>query len=156
MRLQGEDLVRWLREAYFAVDGLWFLTLEERLGLEAALEVDVEVWRRFAKVMARRVVKRLNIDASRVEGIVESLQPFFDWEGWEVDVSPHQGLVKVRRCPWWDYLQRVGRSSVIKYVCPKVCEGIFSSWAAAVNPKARLKFTYTPPSCEASFEVEGG
>jgi hypothetical protein len=88
LRLQGEDLVKWLREAYFAVDGLWFLTLEERLGLEAALEVDVEVWRRFAKVMARRVVKRLNIDASRVEGIVESLQPFFDWEGWEVDVSP--------------------------------------------------------------------
>lgn len=40
IELSLEDLVRWLREAYFAVDGVWFLTLEERLGLEQTVEID--------------------------------------------------------------------------------------------------------------------
>jgi len=155
LRLQGEGLLKWLREAYFAVDGIWFLTLEERLGLERAVELDVEVWRRFAHVMARRVAKRLGVDASSPAGIVESLGVFFDVEGWGVDLDPARGAFKVERCPWWDYLNKVGRSHIIEHVCPKVCEAIFSSWAEALNPRARLTFTFTPPHCQAKFTVEG-
>lgn len=153
-KLQGEELVKWLREAYFTLDGLWFLALEERLGLEGAVEVDVEVWRRFAHVMARRVAKRLGVEASKAEEVAASLRVLFDVEGWEVSFKPSEASFQVERCPWWDYLSRVGRLHVAEYVCPKVCEVIFSSWATALNPRARLHFTFSPPRCRAKFYVE--
>lgn len=154
MKLRGENLVKWLREAYFSLDGIWFLTLEESLGLERAVELDIEVWRRFAHVMARRVAKRLGVDSSRVEGIIDSLEVFFDVEGWNVSLNPSTGSFQVEHCPWWEYLNKVGRSHIIDYVCPKVCETIFSSWAEALNPKAKVSFSYTPPRCRAEVKVE--
>ena len=51
IELSQEDIIRWLREAYFAVDGVWFLTLEERLGLERAVEIDVEVFSAVGKTV---------------------------------------------------------------------------------------------------------
>jgi len=154
MRLRGDDLVKWLREAYFSLDGIWFLTLEERLGLERAVELDVEVWRRFAHVMARRVAKRFGIDSTSPEGIASSLEVFFDVEGWSVSLDPSSGSFKVEHCPWWEYLNRVGRSHIISYVCPKVCEVIFSSWAKALNPGAQVSFDFNPPKCKAEVKVE--
>lgn len=154
-RLRGEELVKWLREAYFTLDGLWFLVLEERLGLEGAVEVDIEVWRRFARVMAKRVARRLGVDPSNVEGVASSLHALFDIEGWEVGPGPSKASLRVERCPWWDYLSKVGRLHVADYVCPKVCEAIFSSWAEALNPRVKLSFTFSPPHCQASFYTEG-
>ncbi|MCX8204508.1 MAG: DUF6125 family protein [Candidatus Nezhaarchaeota archaeon] len=155
-RLQGEELVKWLREAYFTLDGLWFLALEDRLGLERAVEVDVEVWRRFAQVMAKRVARRIRVDSSDVREVACSLYVLFDIEGWEVSLDPSRPLLQVERCPWWDYLNRVGRLHVAKYVCPRVCEAIFGSWTKALNPKVELVFTFTPPRCRAELCMGGG
>ncbi len=42
---------------WLAHDGSWFLALEERYGLETAIELDAAAWARFAPVEAARIVK---------------------------------------------------------------------------------------------------
>ena len=155
IELSQEDIIRWLREAYFAVDGVWFLTLEERLGLERAVEIDVEVWRGVAEVLAKRVKRRYGVDGS-LASIVESTKVFFEVEGWGVELRPEEGLVAVERCPWYDYLNRVGRGWVIDKVCPRVCEAMFSSWARAMSLEATATIDFSPPRCRVHFTVRAG
>ena len=112
----------------------------------------MEVWRRVAEVLARRVKKRYGVDGG-LASIVESTKVFFEVEGWGVELRPEEGLVAVERCPWYEYLNRVGRGWIIDKVCPRVCEAIFSSWAKAMNPAATATIDFNPPRCKVRFKV---
>jgi hypothetical protein len=55
-----EELLRALEmfaKNWLAHDGCWFLAAEERLGLDAAIELDAAAWGRFAAAEARRVAE---------------------------------------------------------------------------------------------------
>jgi hypothetical protein len=58
------DLIRLLEvyaKNWLAHDGSWFLAAEEKLGMETAIELDRESWRRFSVVEARRIMEALAI-----------------------------------------------------------------------------------------------
>jgi hypothetical protein len=40
---------------WLAIDGLWFLAVEERYGLDAAIACDLEAWQQFSVIEARRI-----------------------------------------------------------------------------------------------------
>jgi hypothetical protein len=44
---------------WFAMDGLWFQAVEKKYGMEAALELDREVWEQFAVIEAHRLKEQL-------------------------------------------------------------------------------------------------
>lgn len=46
---------------WLAIDGLWFLAVEERFGLETAIACDVAAWKQFSQIEARRIRERLNL-----------------------------------------------------------------------------------------------
>lgn len=46
---------------WLAMDGLWFLEVEKRYGLDAAIACDIEVWKQFSQIEARRICSRLNL-----------------------------------------------------------------------------------------------
>ena len=59
-----EDLLRALEmfaRNWLAHDGCWFLVAEERLGMEAAIELDTHSWEQFAAVEARRIMSTFHI-----------------------------------------------------------------------------------------------
>ncbi|TFG16499.1 MAG: hypothetical protein EU531_06240 [Promethearchaeota archaeon] len=39
----------------------WFQTVEKEYGLEKAIELDVDQWKRFTVIEAKRIMKRFNI-----------------------------------------------------------------------------------------------
>ena len=43
------DSLEYFKKSYFAVDGLWFLIVEEENSFEYALELDKKVWKVLAK-----------------------------------------------------------------------------------------------------------
>jgi len=64
--MSRDELLRALEmfaKNWLAHDGCWFLAAEERLGLEAAIELDARSWARFAAVEARRIIATFNIPA---------------------------------------------------------------------------------------------
>ncbi len=46
---------------WLAHDGCWFLAAEERLGMDAAIELDERAWERFATVEAQRIMATFHV-----------------------------------------------------------------------------------------------
>ena len=46
---------------WLAIDGLWFLAVEERFGLDVAIACDVAVWEQFSRIEAKRIKERLKL-----------------------------------------------------------------------------------------------
>lgn len=62
--LSKEELLELLTDAgknWLAHDGLWFQAVENKFGLENAIELDKEAWKQFTQIEAKRIMKRLNI-----------------------------------------------------------------------------------------------
>lgn len=59
---------------WLAHDGSWFLSIEEKYGMEMAIDMDREAWRKFTVVEAKRLMKFLDIEKnSGVEGLKKAL-----------------------------------------------------------------------------------
>ncbi len=61
--------VNWL-----AMDGVWFQSIEHKLGMDEAMHHDGEAWRRFTVIEARRIKKFLKLpDNAGLDGLKKAL-----------------------------------------------------------------------------------
>ncbi len=59
---------------WLAHDGSWFLSIEEKYGMEMAIEMDREAWRKFTVVEARRLIEFLQLgESSGIRGLKKAL-----------------------------------------------------------------------------------
>lgn len=49
---------------WLAMDGLWFLAVEEEFGLAKAMEIDRRIWAAFSRIEADRIKKRFSLPES--------------------------------------------------------------------------------------------
>ena len=70
LELTGIYAKNWL-----AHDGCWFLAAEEKYGMEVAIELDTESWRKFTVVEANRIIEFLQLGRnSGVAGVKKALR----------------------------------------------------------------------------------
>lgn len=76
--LSKEELLELLSEAsknWLAHDGLWFRAVEERFGIEAAMELDREAWEKFTVIEAKRIMKRLGLEpGGGIPALIQALK----------------------------------------------------------------------------------
>jgi hypothetical protein len=64
--LTKEELLNLLVDAgknWLAHDGLWFQAVENKFDIETAIDLDGRAWEKFTQIEAKRIMKRLNIEA---------------------------------------------------------------------------------------------
>ena len=61
-REQLMDLINIYSKNWLALDGLWFQSIEKQHGMDAAMAHDVDVWRTYTAIEARRIKKFLNLE----------------------------------------------------------------------------------------------
>jgi hypothetical protein len=75
--LTKEELVRLCKvyaKNWLAHDGSWFLSIEEKYGMNIAVEMDIETWKKFTVIEAERLTKFLGLGKnSGVEGLKKAL-----------------------------------------------------------------------------------
>ncbi len=133
-----------------AIDGLWFLAAEDRLGFEGALELDLEVWRRYGVVMLKRACGLLGIelgaspspDMKTVCRLLEVLCAV-DGSECESETSADESLFTVKRCTWRESLERAGRAEEVP--CELVDNDAFAAWLEAVDPSLEMECTHSLP-----------
>jgi hypothetical protein len=62
--LDKKEILELLTDAaknWLAHDGLWFQVVENKFGIDSAIELDRVAWEKFTKIEAKRIMKRLNI-----------------------------------------------------------------------------------------------
>ncbi|MGQ9465218.1 MAG: DUF6125 family protein [bacterium] len=76
--LSKEELLKFipdLAKNWLAHDGLWFLGVEKKYGIESAIDIDKEAWEKFTVIEAERIMKRLNIAPnSGIPGLIQALK----------------------------------------------------------------------------------
>jgi hypothetical protein len=63
--LSKEVILELLKDAsknWLAHDGLWFRAVENKFGIETAMELDRKAWEKFTVVEAQRIMNRLNLN----------------------------------------------------------------------------------------------
>jgi len=77
-KLTKEELINYIEDLsknWLAIDGTWFQVAEREYGLERAIELDVEQWKRFTVIEAKRIMKSFNIPKNGgIPALVEALK----------------------------------------------------------------------------------
>jgi hypothetical protein len=108
-----KERAAYFRRSYTAVDGLWFMKVEEKLAL-AALQPDWEVWQVMPKIQTRLIKAALK-EGGRLDALFACLEEKLSLEGFQFkinkDIREKEGALKVEilRCPWHDKMVRAGR-----------------------------------------------
>lgn len=55
------ELSRMYAKNWLAHDGSWFLSIEEKHGMDTAIEMDREAWRKFTVIEAKRLIEFLGL-----------------------------------------------------------------------------------------------
>lgn len=131
VELNDKDIAQYFQRSYTAVDGLWFMKVEERRGFDEALEIDCEVWKVLPKIQARTLKA-----ATRLEHGLEALFHCFTMKltiegyvftsAWEGDYS---FKIMISECPWYDMMRRSGREEFAAKVGACICKTEYAVWA---------------------------
>ncbi len=127
--LTDKQVVEYFRRSYTAVDGLWFMKVEEKYGFNAALQLDEAVWRVLPKIQAR-AMKSMGLE-NGLDGLYEGITTRLALEGFEFEAEKDvEGfLVMIERCPWHDLMVKSGRENLSETVSNIICDVENSTWA---------------------------
>jgi len=144
----------YFRRSYTAVDGLWFMKVEEALGFERALELDREVWRVMPKIQARWIRAHLDPAAlgrgSGLGALQACLSAKLRWEEHAHETRwRDEGRVLeivIRYCPWRRLLVRSGREALAPRIGETICAAEYAVWASEFGEE--IAFTLGPSLCQ--------
>ena len=145
----------------WAVDGLYYLGIEEQIDTETATEIDRKVWEVMGKIEARKIKKLFDINESDIPSLMKALS----YSGWALDledkeiiVEKNKGIVRNTKCRVQNTRLSKGLS---EFGCKPVRFGFLKSFAKEFNPDIIVTCKVCPPDkhpqdlwCEWIFELK--
>lgn len=132
VELKPEQVAAYFHRGYTAVDGLWFMKIEERYGFDVALEIDVAVWGVMPKIQARKLKELIGLDHG-VDALRECFTTKLSLEKFDYVVKNDpdgRGFeVQVTQCPWYDFLKKSGRQHLAERIGNRICNTEYAVWA---------------------------
>ena len=69
------ELIEIYSKNWLAMDGVWFQSVERKLGMDEAMYHDAEAWKRFTVIEAKRIKEFLKLpDKSGIDGLAKALR----------------------------------------------------------------------------------
>ena len=133
----SEMIVEMLRRSYFAVDGLWFVMLEEEDGPERALKLDEQVWRVMPKIQARKARELMHANDNTPGALARCMALKLAAEGHRYDVhfqNPGSAEIVITECPWRTALEQSGREHLGPDIADRICATEIAVWAEEFSP----------------------
>lgn len=129
----------------WAVDGLYFLGIEEMFGAEGATEIDSQVWKVMGKIEARRLKKLLEIEGSDISTLMHALK----YSSWSLDLEDKEFIEEKDRAILRNKKCRVQQNrlkkGLVEFPCKKVRWGFLKSFVVEINPNLEVKCNLCPP-----------
>lgn len=147
--LSREELLKLLdiyAKNWLAHDGCWFLAAEERLGLQAAIELDAASWNRFAPIEADRIRKAFDIpDGGGLQALEKALKyRLYAFVNRQEAVWTAPGVLEFRmlECRVQSARRRKGLPD---FPCKPVGIIEFLQFARAIDPAIQAECLACPP-----------
>jgi hypothetical protein len=129
----------------WAVDGLYYIGIEEAFGTEAATEIDRKVWEVMGKIEARRLKELFGIKGNDIPSVMKALRHSgwaLDLEDKEIIVEEMRGIIRNVRCRVQNTRIKKGLS---EFGCKPVRWGFLKAFAKEFNPNIIVECKVCPP-----------
>ena len=126
LKLDKSQLQKYLHRSYAAVDGLWFVKTEEKIGFKKTLEIDKEVWRVMGKLQARALK-----EFAGQKGAKDCFETKLALDGFKFKTKTLKNggfEIKVISCPWHDTLVKSVRKKYAERIGSAICTSEFPAW----------------------------
>ena len=131
---------------WLAHDGLWFQAVEQKLGMDAAIELDRKAWEKFTVIEAERIMKRHKIpEGSSLEGLKKALKYrlYSRLNIQEViEETENRFVFRMNDCRVQSARKRKGLPD---FPCKPVGIVEYSEFARAIDPRIRTTCIACPP-----------
>jgi hypothetical protein len=145
----------------WAVDGLYYLGIEEEFGNEAATEIDRKVWEVMGKIEARKLRNFLDLKDNDIPSLMKALK----YSGWSLDLEDKEiiiendkGIIRNIRCRVQNTRLKKG---LVEFGCKPVRWGFLKAFANEINPDIEVSCKVCPPDkhpddlwCEWEFKLK--
>ncbi|MEN6356187.1 MAG: DUF6125 family protein [Armatimonadota bacterium] len=126
------QIADFLRKSYLAVDGLWFMKVEELLSQADAMDLDESVWSVMYKIQARKAREVLGLTGGSLDDLARAFQLKLTSEGYEFDaeMTEDELVITIAKCPWYEVLKSSGRTHLTETIANRICGNEFSGWTS--------------------------
>ena len=149
-----------LQRNYLTCDGLWFLAVEEKYGLDVAVEIDLKVQEKLTPILAKRIAKVFGITEMGIPGLAKTLRLDPVWAAytheWPV-LTEKKSVIRFTGCPTQEARIRDQRP---EFPCKPVGVVWFEGLLKVFLPEAKVRCVFCPPDshpadtwCEWEIEV---
>jgi hypothetical protein len=147
--LNKEQLQILLQDAaknWLAHDGLWFQAVENKFGLEAALEMDTRAWEKFTVIEAQRILKFLGLKpgggiAALVQALNLRLYAHINVQEIQ-EVSETRCVFRMNNCRVQEARKR---KELPDFPCKSVGLVEYSGFARTIDPRLKTRCLACPP-----------
>jgi len=151
------ELCRIYAKDWLAHDGVWFQSIEQKFGMDEAMEHDENAWERFTVIEAKRIKKFLGLaERPGLEGLAQALR--FRFYGLlnkdEIIIDGNKLTYKVVSCRVQDARERKGMAF---HPCKSVGIIEYSGFARTIDDRITTEAIscypdITDPSCKCIWE----
>lgn len=131
---------------WLAIDGLWFLAIEKRYGLDTAIACDAEVWKDFSRIEVERIIKRLNLpEMGGLETLEIALHHrlFSLLDSYEVK-RPHDDVLELYMVTCRTQTARK-RKDLPLFPCKTIGIIDYETFAIRIDPRIHIECISCPP-----------
>ena len=144
-----EELLAYIADIsknWLAHDGLWFLEVEKRWGMQAAIETDRDAWSTFTQIEARRIMERLGIKEGEGLDALEVALGFrmYAHINRQKIERPEPGvlLFTMESCRVQDARKR---KKLPDFPCKPVGLVEYANFAKTIDPRIETECVFCPP-----------
>lgn len=145
----------------FRVDGLYFLGIEGKFGIDAATQIDKDCWNTMGSIEAHELKKLI----SKPHYVVPDVMHLLQYTSWslnnrdkEIEISEQKGVFRVTRCR--TQLTRM-QKGLPEFSCKDVRFEYLKAFVAVLNPQINIECRMCPPDrhskdswCEWEFTMQ--
>ena len=147
--LTKDELIKIIKmqaKNWLAHDGCWFLAAEEKYGLNEAISIDKDSWKRFTVIEAKRIMKEFNIlKGSGLDGLEKALalRLYASVNIQEIKrPTPNKLIFKMKTCRVQSARER---KNLPLFPCKEVGIVEYSGFANTIDPRIITKVIACPP-----------
>lgn len=159
--IPADALLETCSRSLFTVDGLWFLTVEEKYGFDAAFELNQVVWQKGSFIHGRRLLKNFAIkEDTPLRTLIKLLftDPImFAHKPEVVTLTDTKAVFRCLECPIQAARIRDGKGV---YDGKPGCSLLFKAYAELIDPRLKVTCLACAPDpdspeywCEWEFEI---
>jgi len=138
------ELIKMYSRNWLTVDGLWFSGVEEKFGLDEAVDLDVRMWKIGSRIEVKRIAELVDLKKGGLQSVLRAIN-FMSWAAcfdYNVEHKENKAIWTCTHCP-----PQINRTKAEKeeFACRSTFEACFGNLCELIDPKVKVTCLICPP-----------